>query len=100
MSSNRIAHCCCGALNVHTTGEPELVAACCCGECHRRTGSIVSVSGYWKRDNVVMSGPAKRYVRKGHSGGKVELYFCPTCGSTVYWLLPDFKPEWVAIPAG
>lgn len=100
MSSNRTAHCCCGALNVQTTGAPELVAACCCGECQRRTGSIVSVSGYWKRNNVVTSGSAKRYLRKGHGGRDVELYFCPACGSTVYWLLPDLKPEWVAIAAG
>jgi hypothetical protein len=61
---------------------------------------MVSLSAYWKRDDVVISGTARCYLRKGHSGGDVELYFCPTCGSTVYWLLPDFKPEWVAIAAG
>ena len=100
MSSKRTAHCCCGSLNAQTTGEPELIATCCCEECQRRTGSIVSLSAYWKRDDVLISGTARRYMRKGHSGGDVELFFCPTCGSTVYWLLPGFKPEWVAIAAG
>jgi hypothetical protein len=87
-------------LTARTTGEPGLVAACCCGECLRRTGSVVAVGGYWESDRVLISGPAKCYPRKGQGGGRVELYFCPTCGSTVYWLLPDLKPGWVAIAAG
>jgi hypothetical protein len=100
MPSKRIARCCCGSLRAQTMGDPELVAACSCGECQRRTGSVVAVSGYWQRDNVVTSGSAMRYFRKGHGGGDVELYFCPVCGSTVYWVLYGLKPEWVAIAAG
>ena len=100
MSSKNIAQCCCGALKAETAGEPELVAACCCRECQRRTGSVLSVSGSWTRDKVKVTGPARHFRRKGRSGGNVELVFCPNCGSTVYWLLHDLKPEWVAIAAG
>jgi hypothetical protein len=81
-------------------GEPELVAACSCEECQRRTGSIVSVNSYWQRYKVATSGAAKRYSRKGHSGGDVAFYFCPACGSTVYWDLIGERHEWMGIAAG
>ena len=60
---------------------------------------MVSLSAYWKRNDVLISGTARRYLRKGHSGGDVELYFCPTCGSTVYWENEGF-PGYVAVAIG
>jgi hypothetical protein len=100
LESKRIAHCACGALKAKTFGHPELVAACSCEQCQRRTGTFISVCGYWKRDKVKITGPAKPFLREGQSGGGVELFFCPSCGSTLYWLIRDLKPGWVAIAAG
>jgi hypothetical protein len=34
---------------------------------------------------VRLSGEAKCFVRDGQEGRKISLYFCPNCGSTVYW---------------
>jgi hypothetical protein len=124
-SRERAAHCCCGSLRAKTIGEPVFVAACFCEECVRRTGSTFGVSTYWPREHVELSGSATRYVRDGQEGRKVTLYFCPKCGSTVYWELdrrpgalgisvgsffdPDFpaptlsvweqsKPDWIELP--
>ena len=38
-------------------------------------------------------GPSKAYVRGSDSGRKIEIHFCPDCGSSVFWyaeLYPDF----------
>jgi hypothetical protein len=95
----RIAHCCCGSLRAKAIGEPIFVVACFCEECVRRTGSTFGVSTYWLRENVEVSGSATRYERDCQEGRKARLYFCPTCGSTVYWDL-DRRPDALGIAAG
>jgi hypothetical protein len=81
------------------TGNPAFVLACHCRDCQRRTGTIFHTGAYYDQANVRVDGPAKLYVREGSSGGKVRFYFCPTCGSSVYFS-PDLKPEVVGIPVG
>ncbi|MCA1457656.1 GFA family protein [Bradyrhizobium sp. BRP22] len=81
----RIARCCCGSLRAEATGEPALVAACHCMECQRRTGSPFGVATYFPKEQVRTEGPNKVYERGSDSGRKVELHFCPDCGSTVFW---------------
>ena len=34
------------------------------------------------------------FIRTADSGRKVHMYFCPTCGSTVYWKA-DGAPSWI-----
>jgi hypothetical protein len=34
---------------------------------------------------VIISGTRKVFTRSAASGGKVHNYFCPDCGSTIYW---------------
>lgn len=89
LSRRRTAHCNCGSLQVEAVGEPLIVVSCFCDECQRRTGSAFGISTYWMLENVKISGLATRYVRDGQEGRKVTYYFCPTCGSSVYWELPD-----------
>ena len=88
----RIAHCCCGSLRAEATGEPTLVAACHCMECQRRTGSPFGVSTFFPKEQVRAEGPSKVYVRGSDSGRKLEIHFCPDCGTSVFWYaegLPD-----------
>jgi hypothetical protein len=88
----RIAHCCCGSLRAATTGEPVFVAACHCMECQRRTGAPFGVSTYFPKAQVRTAGPSKVYVRGSDAGRKIEIQFCPECGSSVFWhaeALPD-----------
>lgn len=100
LSRRRTAHCSCGSLRVETVGEPLIVVSCFCEECQRRTGSVLGISTYWMLENVKISGTATRYVRDGQEGRKVTHYFCPTCGSSVYWELPDRRPGQLGISGG
>jgi hypothetical protein len=80
----RIAHCCCGSLRAEATGEPVFVGACHCTECQRRTGSPFGVSTYFLKEQVRTDGPSKIYVRGSDSGRKIEIHFCPHCGTSVF----------------
>ncbi len=95
----RTAQCCCGALTIETRTEPERTVICHCVECQRRTGSAFGVSAFFKAEDVDISGPSTAYVRIGTSGKRLEAHFCPTCGSTVYWL-PEFLPGVIGVGLG
>ena len=95
----RTAHCCCGALRVEASTDPDVVGVCHCGECQRRTGSVFSVSALFKRENVRAEGPSKIYVRDGQEGRKVRMHFCPTCGTTVFWEA-DLRPDHIGVAVG
>ena len=95
----RVAHCCCGSLRAVATGEPAFVAACRCVECQRRTGSPFGVSTYFPKEQVRLEGPNKVYVRDSDSGRKIELHFCPNCGSSMFWYA-EFVPHLIGIAFG
>jgi hypothetical protein len=72
-----IAHCCCGSLRAETTGEPAFVGAC----------------------QVRTEGPSKVYARRSDSGRKIEIHFCPRCGSSVFWY-GELYPDLIGIAFG
>ena len=73
----RTAHCSCGALRVEVSADPDVVGVCHCGECQRRTGSVFSVSAFFKKEHVRAEGPSNIYVRDGQEGRKVRMHFLP-----------------------
>jgi hypothetical protein len=81
----RNAQCQCGALRIAVTGDEEAVVACSCSACQRRTGSVLGVGAYYARDQVAISGEAREYVRTADSGHAFHSFFCPTCGSSLYF---------------
>ena len=95
----RTAHCCCGALRVEASADPDVVGICHCGECQRRTGSVFSVGAFYKKEHVRAEGPSNIYVRDGQEGRKVRMHFCPTCGTTVFWEA-DLRPDHVGVSVG
>jgi hypothetical protein len=95
----RIAHCCCGSLRAEATSEPAFVVACHCMECQRRTGSPFGVSTCFPKEQARTEGQSKIYMRDTDSGQKIELHFCPNCGSTVFWY-PEFFPDLIVIAFG
>ena len=97
---SRVAKCSCGSVQITVKGDPELVAACSCGECQRQTGSVLNVSAYWLSENAEVTGATSVYTRVAQSGGAVTLHFCPDCGSSIFWLLNDLKPDWICIGVG
>src|SRR5690242_7226584 len=67
--------------------------------CRRRTGAAFSYNAYFEESRVDVSGPSQGYVRDGQQGRKFRGYFCPTCGTTVYWNL-DMRPDFYGVAAG
>ena len=95
----RIAHCCCGSLRAEASGEPTFVGACHCTECQRRTGSPFGVSTYFLKEQVHTDGPSKVYVRGSDAGRKIEIHFCPDCGTSVFWHA-EWAPALIGIAFG
>jgi hypothetical protein len=93
------AQCRCCALAVSLPGPSSLVVACNCIDCQRRTGAPFGVGAFYPVDSVAISGMSKEYVRTAASGGKVRSYFCPACGSTVYWKA-DNLPAMIGVAVG
>jgi hypothetical protein len=88
----RLAQCHCGSLRATTSGEPLLVNICHCKACQRRTGALAGNGAAFAKEQVTVEGPRKVFERDGQSGRKVRFYFCPTCGTSVYWE-PEVRPD-------
>jgi hypothetical protein len=93
------ARCSCGAVALSLPGPASRVAACHCIECQRRTGAPFGVGAFYPAESVTTSGTPKEYVRAAESGAKVRFYFCPDCGSTVYWKA-DNLPKMIGVAVG
>lgn len=93
------AQCACGALRLTPTAPPQLTALCHCLACQRRTGAPFSANAFYAIGCVDITGPATEFVRVAESGRRVRQYFCPTCGSTLYWKA-DASPSWIGVAVG
>jgi hypothetical protein len=82
----RTANCSCGQLSIAVTGDPGFVVACNCLKCQSRTGSVFGVSAYFDDAQVEsINGQSTQFDKISDSGNLSKRYFCPQCGSTVYW---------------
>jgi hypothetical protein len=79
------ARCSCGAVALSLPEPSKLVVACHCIDCQRRTGAPFGVGAFYPAEVVTISGTPEEFTLAAASGGKVHTYFCPNCGSTVYW---------------
>jgi hypothetical protein len=79
-----VAQCACGALTAQPKGEPESVVVCSCSEC---------------RERLTLAGEPREYVRTADSGVAFHSFFCPACGSTV-WFYSARDPNRVGIAVG
>src|ERR1700751_1426496 len=95
----RRAACSCGQFRLEIEGEPSRVSMCHCLECQRRTGAVVSNQARFPREQITFAGETTAWDRKPESGNALTFYFCPTCGSTVYWEGKGF-PGYVAVAIG
>ena len=93
------ARCSCGALTLTLPGPSKLVVACHCLDCQRRTGAPFGVGAFYPADAVAVSGTPKEFTRDAASGGKVHTYFCPDCGSTLFWKA-DNLPSLIGVAVG
>ena len=95
----RQASCRCGQLKLTATGEPVRISVCHCLACQQRTGSSYGVQARFPAENIDVGGRTTVYVRTADSGNKITYFFCPLCGSTVYYYLNSL-PSVIAVPVG
>lgn len=98
-TETRRASCSCGDLQVDTIGEPVAVGMCHCLCCQKRSGSPFGVQARFLVENVTLHGQATRFVRQGDSGKSVDFFFCPRCGTSLYWQ-PEALPGFISVAIG
>lgn len=97
--TTRRAACSCGQLHLTIEGDPSRIWICHCLACQRRTGSVIGNLARFRREQVTFNGRSTIWERTGESGRTLISYFCPTCGSTVYFENKAF-PGIVAVATG
>ncbi len=97
--TERTATCRCGTLRAICEGEPVRVSVCHCLDCQKRTGSAFAAQARWPDDNVTVEGVSATWERIADSGHRATYRFCPTCGSTVAYVIEGW-PGVTAIPLG
>jgi hypothetical protein len=65
----------------------------------RRTGAHASSVAAFEKAQVAIEGDTKIFDRIAESGRKVRFYFCPTCGTSLYWER-DARPSQYIIAVG
>lgn len=95
----RKASCTCGSLALVVHGYPKKVSVCHCDACQHRTGSSFGVAVFFETEVTEECGQASVYRRISDSGQPLDFYFCPICGSTVFWK-PKFRPGLTAAALG
>lgn len=98
-NAERRAACSCGQLSVSFTGELARTSICHCFACQQRTGSAFGWQTRIERARARVEGRATAYDRPTDEGDHVRFHFCPTCGTTVYWEIPDL-PDSLVLAAG
>ena len=82
------------------TGEPVRLSVCHCLNCKKRSGSSFAVQARWSAEHATVQGASKSFVKTGDSGNSATFYFCPECGSDVYYLVDGKFEGLIAIPLG
>jgi hypothetical protein len=95
----RLAQCHCDSLRAITSGEPLYVGICHCKACQRRTGAPAASVAAFAKAQVAIEGQTKVFTRDGQSGRKVRFYFCPNCGTSLYWEA-DTRPDFYLLAVG
>ena len=77
--------CQCGQIRYEISGEPIVLYRCHCTECQRQSGSAFGMSMWIKtKEFKITSGSPEKTIRTADSGGRIESYFCDTCGVRIY----------------
>lgn len=97
--TTRRAACTCGQLSATCEGEPVRRSMCHCSSCQRRTGSVFGVQARFPRERVHVEGRATEFSRVADSGNRITFHFCPTCGTTLYWM-SESDPSLLAVAVG
>lgn len=76
--------CYCGHIQYEIVGEVLKEGVCHCRACQQLTGGACWPFLVVNSESLHISGDLKEFTRKGASGQKVHVGFCPECGSTLF----------------
>lgn len=93
------ARCQCGGLSATFDADPDFVIVCNCKACQHRTGSPFGTGAYFLKTRMKVDGRACSWEREADSGRRIENFFCPTCGTTLYWTL-QMRPDHIGVGYG
>jgi hypothetical protein len=97
-TKSRTALCQCGTLRLTVAGAPVHHHACTCTRCQRRSGSALTVTAWYPRDQMLAIRGETHMWRTGGEG--TETYRCAICGGGGYFLSGEYLPHCIAIRAG
>ena len=93
------ATCQCGAFKADFEGDPDFVIACNCRACQKRTGSPFGTGAYFRKVQMTVAGESNSWRRTADTGRALENFFCPTCGTNLYWTL-EMRPDHIGVAYG
>ncbi len=76
--------CHCGKIGYEAEINPDYVIICHCNDCQTISGAPYRANVPVKRENFMLRGQPKTYVKTAASGNKVVLSFCADCGSALF----------------
>ncbi len=77
--------CACGAVRYRLENSPLIVHACHCSDCQSLTGGPFAVNAWIEKNFLeLISGMPIVFNRSGGSGQGHDVYFCSSCGTTVW----------------
>lgn len=97
--NTRVASCSCRKLRVTAKGDPIRVSICHCMECQLRTGSVFGAQARFPSASIQVDGEYNTHVRVADDGERINFHFCPSCGSTVFYVM-ETAPEVTAVTVG
>lgn len=87
--------CLCGKVRFTVTGALERPVACHCVQCRQQSGHYFASTNV-KRAQLQLEGD--EHLRWFQSSPKVRRGFCCTCGSWLFWDVPE--KDWTSIAMG
>ena len=81
--------CHCAAIKFEATADPEKVLVCHCKDCQSFSGAPFRAVVPVPKEQVVITGTPRVYVKTAASGNHRAQAFCGECGSQLYATEPD-----------
>jgi hypothetical protein len=76
--------CHCGAIRYEAEADPESVVICHCTDCQTFAGAPYRVSVAVPLRTLDLRGQPKAYAKTADSGRRVDVTFCPDCGTALW----------------
>lgn len=81
----RSGGCQCGGIRYEIAGTPVETYICHCVECQKQSASAFGVSVIVRSDDFrITAGKPSRWSRPTDSGGTLDCFFCPDCGTRIH----------------